>query len=244
MKKCSFCGALNPDTEIFCSSCGGPLENAEYVQNEDPKTSSKNDPEKSAGTDHSAPSDNARKKVTPQTAKAFLLGMLAVCAIGLIILIPRTFHPSGDHSTPKESPSSTPKTVSGSTSDSKNEAEAFDSSSETNETHTYDDSLETTSPSDNTADMDKIYPGYVDLERDKEISVDLSGNGISDTFYYTAILGVKDEIKGNFGEKNYYEGFFAILRKQYYNHTNQESHIIYINKELLQLLLKILEILF
>lgn len=204
MKKCSFCGALNPNTEIFCSSCGGPLENAEYVQNEDPKTSSKNDPEKSAGTsdtqdtstgsDHSAPSDNARKKVTPQTAKAFLLGMLAVCAIGLIILIPRTFHPSGDHSTPKESPSSTPKTVSGSTSDSKNEAEAFDSSSETHETHTYDDSLETTSPSDNTADMDKIYPGYVDLERDKEISVDLSGNGISDTFYYTADI-VEDGAK-------------------------------------------------
>ena len=192
MKKCPFCGALNPNTESFCSSCGGPLENAEYVRSEDPKTSSENESQKSAGTSDATDDSTGSvssdfsgnsKAVKSQSVKAFLLCIIAVCTIGLIILLPRLFGSSGEHDHLIDPSPNTSETISDQISDNNPGTETSDSNSVT---QTSGSSLEAASSSGNTDDRKKTYPGYVDLERNKETSVDLSGNGTSDTFYYTA----------------------------------------------------------
>ena len=58
----------------------------------------------------------------------------------------------------------------------------------------------------------------------------------NDSFYSVAILGIRDEKHDEIKNEIYYEGFFSILCKIYYNETTQENQLISANKELFQII--------
>ena len=67
------------------------------------------------------------------------------------------------------------------------------------------------------------------IEEDKE-------ENRNDSFYSIAVLGIRDEKQDEIKNETYYEGFFSILYKIYYNETTQENQLISANKELFEII--------
>lgn len=166
MKNCPVCKILYKDEVEYCPNCGYPLESIQIEPDPPQKETQKK--------------EFSNSKKISRSHLIFFSAVLGILMLFCLILI-------------KRSPNNQLRTGSYSALEITSSPSKFSSvTSAPNETEKKDldssvvNAAEIISSSTEEGATVATYPGYVDLERDKTVSVDLSGNGTYDTLYYTA----------------------------------------------------------